>query len=37
MMLTGILPIPVAVLMTDFTAPINWGIDVPTWPPSFIS
>ena len=29
MMLTGVLLIPVAVLMTDFTAPINWGIDGP--------
>ncbi len=29
MMLTGVLLIPVAVFMTDFTAPINWGIDGP--------
>ena len=29
MMLTGVLLIPVALLMTDFTAPINWGADGP--------
>ncbi len=29
MMLTGVLLIPIAVLMTDFTAPINWGLDGP--------
>jgi len=29
MMLTGLLLVPVAVWMTDFTKPINWGLSGP--------